>query len=524
MTLLKAWNEKWPNIRVSKAAGTGEKGVLDAGAVKSIEVDKLFDTLNHAQTTIGQAVLYRSLVQPLDDRQSIQDKQAALKEIQDNAELKAALERLVSQATKDESYFHKLLFGLFLGASGTAREDSDIEGYGYVQYRRGTRYIMNFIKGVENLEQPKSNYLKELFESVKTFTKTRTYALMAGPVYITEKGIQSQIDRKGFSPAIIFKPQMLKPMLLAMILASLLVVNVFVPIGFFSFSPMVGIFLIPLSLIYFPIIGGFDRDSCIKPLREEFRKSDELGQALDILGRIDELLSLLNYAEQSEKPMVMPELIAAEHHKINLQAAKNPILSKADASYVGNDFVLDGEKLVLITGPNSGGKTAFCKTVTQIQLLAQLGSYVPAVSATLSVADKIFYQAPELSQLEDGEGRFGTELKRTRDIFLATTAKSLVVLDELSEGTTFEEKMETSANVLEGFYQKGNNTLLITHNHQLVDYFMKKRMGFALQVEFLDEEPTHKLISGISRVSHAHRVAKKIGFSKEDIAGYLAKS
>jgi DNA mismatch repair ATPase MutS len=142
----------------------------------------------------------------------------------------------------------------------------------------------------------------------------------------------------------------------------------------------------------------------------------------------------------------------------------------------------------------------------------------------LSVADKIFYQAPEISHLDDGEGRFGTELKRTKDIFLASTAKSLVVLDELSEGTTFEEKMESSANVLGGFYRKGNNTILITHNHQLVDVFIDKDEGVARQVEFANELPTYKLIAGISRVSHADRVAKKIGFSKEDIDNYLADS
>ena len=286
---------------------------------------------------------------------------------------------------------------------------------------------------------------------------------------------------------------------------------------------MVAIFLVPMMLIYFPIIGGFDRDSCIKPLREEYRQSTDVGGVLDALGKLDELLSLVKYAE-SDEALALPELVIAEHHKISLKNAKNPVLSKVDVTYVGNDFELDHEKLVLITGPNSGGKTAFCKTVTQIQLLAQIGSYVPADSATLTVADKIFYQAPEISHLDDGEGRFGSELKRTKAIFLATTAKSLVVLDEIAEGTTFEEKMETSTNVLNGFYQKGNSTMLITHNHQLVDHFVEQRTGIALQVEFVNEDPSYKLVPGISRVSHADRVAKKIGFSKEDIAGYLADS
>ena len=68
------------------------------------------------------------------------------------------------------------------------------------------------------------------------------------------------------------------------------------------------------------------------------------------------------------------------------------------------------------------------------------------------------------------------------------------------------------------------NTVLITHNHQLVDVFINKGEGIAKQVEFANEQPTYKLIEGISRVSHADRVAKKIGFSKEDIEGYLADS
>ncbi len=107
---------------------------------------------------------------------------------------------------------------------------------------------------------------------------------------------------------------------------------------------------------------------------------------------------------------------------------------------------------------------------------------------------------------------------------MAKTAKSLIVLDELSEGTTFEEKMESSSNVLDGFFRKGNSTILITHNLQLVDLFIDKGVGIAKQVEFKNDEPTYSLIDGISRVSHADRIAKKIGFSKQDIDNYLTDS
>ena len=139
----------------------------------------------------------------------------------------------------------------------------------------------------------------------------------------------------------------------------------------------------------------------------------------------------------------------------------------------------------------------------------------------MTVADHIYYQAPEISQLADGEGRFGTELRRTKAIFLAATPKSLVIMDELSEGTTHEEKIEISKTILDGFSKKGNSTLLITHNHALVDQYQKDPLALGQQVEFKDDQPTYRLIEGISRVSHAQRVAEKIGFGKADIDRHL---
>ncbi len=243
---------------------------------------------------------------------------------------------------------------------------------------------------------------------------------------------------------------------------------------------------------------------------------------MDALGFLDELLSLIRFKEAFGHPMVLPKLIEADRHQLKVREVRNPILGKANPDYVGNDLDLGDARLTLVTGPNSGGKTAFCKTLAQTQLLSQIGGYVPAVAMKLTVADRIFYQAPEISHLADGEGRFGTELRRTKEIFLAATPRSLVIMDELSEGTTHEEKIEISMDILDGFRQKGNNTLLITHNHELVDRYQQKGIGLAIQVEFKNEQPTYRVVEGISRVSHADRVARKIGFSREDIARYLS--
>ncbi len=526
--ILQSWNDQWPVVRSSQPLPTGE-GVVDQGAFNTIEVDELFDTVNYASTLAGQSVLYRSLSQPMSDQAAIAAKQQAVQEIRDNPAVRENIENIVASAAATEKRLYVLLFGEFLGGFGTAREENQIEGYGYKQYKRGIRFVLELVGAIYNSGTPQSPYLQSVFNKIGNFAQSNDYSLMVGPVYNSEKGIQSKEERKNsFSPATIFRPTLFKPLLITLVVAAIWALMHVFPTDMFEVSrdglSIASVFFLPLTLIYIPVVGGYDRDNCIIPLRNIFRQSQALGEMLDGLGQLDELLAFIKYAENYGSDVALPETHVGERHDIKLVAAKNPVLGHKNPAYVGNDFIMDRARLVCVTGPNSGGKTAFCKTITQIQLLAQIGCFVPAKSASLCVADRIFYQAPEISHLDDGEGRFGTELKRTRDIFLATTGSSLVVLDEMAEGTTFEEKMQSSVDVLDGFYRKGNSTILITHNHQLVDVFVKRKVADPKQVEFADDMPTFKLIPGISRVSHADRVAKKIGFSKQDIDNYLAKS
>ena len=525
--ILQSWTGAWPEVRASQPLPTGA-GVLDQGGFNTIEVDELFENVNYAATVAGQTVLYRSLTQPLADLDAINAKQAALREILSAPGVRANVENIVNNAAAQESRLHVLLFGEFLGSFGTARELHHIEGYGYKQYSRGIRFVLNLVAAIQGSETPQSPYLQEIFNKIGNFAQSNEYSLMIGPVYNSEKGLQSKEERKhSLSPATIFRPTLFKPLLISLLVAALWGLIEFFPGDMFKIGrdgiAVGSVFFLPLLLVYIPVVGGYDRDNCIMPLRTLYRHSKALGELLDGLGQLDELLAFIKYAENYGSATVLPEMIAGDQHSMKLQDAKNPVLGNANPAYVGNDFTMHDERLLCITGPNSGGKTAFCKTITQIQILAQIGCFVPAATAVLTVADRIFYQAPEISHLDDGEGRFGTELKRTRDIFVASTSHSLVVLDEMAEGTTFEEKMQSSTDVLDGFYRKANSTILITHNHQLVDVFVKRRITTPWQVEFADDLPTFKLVPGISRVSHADRVAKKIGFSKQDIDNYLAK-
>jgi DNA mismatch repair ATPase MutS len=267
----------------------------------------------------------------------------------------------------------------------------------------------------------------------------------------------------------------------------------------------------------------FDRKYFISPLKEIYKNNSDIERNIQAVGMLDELLSFYKYSRSIKGDMVLPKVTQADTHYFIAKKVRNPILTKGNPNFIPNDVRLDKQKLTIITGANSGGKTTYCKTISQMQLLAQIGCYVPAEEAELGIADKILYQAPISDSIMDAEGRFGTELKRTKDIFFKTTPRSLVVLDELVEATTYEEKMEISCAIMDGFSKIGSTTILVTHNHELAAKLHQEGKSYNLQVEFKHKKPTHRLISGIAKESHAELVAEKLGFSSRDIDKYLRK-
>lgn len=522
-TLLQGDSTLPPRIPSVEPAASGE-GVIDEATFRAIEVNELFQALDYAHTRIGQAVLYRSLARPLDDAGLIKAKQDALRELEQRPELRGTLEQLLTEAARREPDFWGLLFGEFLGLAGRPAHALEFGGYGYDQYRSGTRFMLDLALQANVFPEVESEYLRSLLQTLRDFAKSRAHALMQGPVYRSEQGLLTKAEKRWYIPAVIFKPTLFKPVGITLLILVLLGLMEFAPIVLdlaSSIAPVFWLFLLPLGMVYVPIVGGFDRDGCIYPLRDTFKRAAEVQAALDALGQLDELMSFARFKEAYGHPVSLPVLLPGARHTLKMHGLRNPVLGKNNPDYVANDLTLTEERLTFVTGPNSGGKTAFCKTLAQCQLLAQIGCYVPADKAELAVADRIFYQVPEISHLSDGEGRFGAELKRTKAIFVASSARSLVILDELSEGTTHEEKIAISTDILDGFREKGATTLLITHNHELVEHFQSRQVGLARQVEFKHEQPTYRLIEGISKVSHADRVARKIGFAKDDIARML---
>ncbi|HIL93413.1 MAG TPA: DNA mismatch repair protein MutS [Cycloclasticus sp.] len=496
-------------------------GLIDHNSYAVIEVDKLLDTVDHAQTLVGKDTLHKAFSQHVLTPVEIEAKQQALKELAEDDELRASVDQLLKKAAENEGSFYRLLVSNFVGFIYSPDEDRlEQAGYGYRLYDQASTFLPKVVEEAKEIKQPKSAYIQGLLDELKQFVETRPYKLMAGPVYMLLGKFLLKDERSWRTPAIKLRTSFFKPMMFPLVF----LISVLMPyILNISMAQFTVFSLIPFIILvfYVPLVGDFDKHSFIIPLRRLFARSSEVERAVQVIGQLDELMSYHLYAEKCVYKTILPNMVVADRQYIEIESAVNPVLGFADKQYVANDFDTSQHNLAFFTGPNSGGKTAFCKTLAQIQLLSQVGCYVPAEAARLTVADRVFYQTPEINSLDHDVGRFGTELKRTRDIFIAATPNSLVILDELAEGTTHKEKLETSLMILEAFKKLGSLTILVTHNHELAEHYLDGDLAVFRQVEFDGERPTHRFVNGVSIVSHADLVARSVGFSKEDIERIL---
>jgi DNA mismatch repair protein MutS len=140
-------------------------------------------------------------------------------------------------------------------------------------------------------------------------------------------------------------------------------------------------------------------------------------------------------------------------------------------TFVPNDTRLDpaAEQLVLITGPNMAGKSTYMRQVAQIALLAQIGGFVPAKSATIGVCDRVFTRVGASDNLSRGDSTFMVEMRETASILGKATRRSLVVLDEVGRGTSTFDGVSIAWAVAEFLHDAiGARTLFATHYHELV--------------------------------------------------------
>ena len=187
--------------------------------------------------------------------------------------------------------------------------------------------------------------------------------------------------------------------------------------------------------------------------------------ALDVLAALAETASLGNYT----KPQIHAgdELIATE--------ARHPVVERlAPDAFVPNDVTLDAgsHQLVILTGPNMGGKSTYLRQTALLCLMAQAGSFVPARTAKLPVVDRVFARVGASDNIARGQSTFMVEMQETANILHCATSRSLVILDEIGRGTATFDGLSLAWAVAE--YLASNpkarpKTIFATHYHELTD-------------------------------------------------------
>lgn len=200
--------------------------------------------------------------------------------------------------------------------------------------------------------------------------------------------------------------------------------------------------------------------------------SDSISRLAGAIARVDVFAGLANVAVRHG--YVRP--ILDEGSAINIVGGRHPVVERVlDAEgFVPNDAALDADdaQIMLITGPNMAGKSTYIRQVAVIVLMAQLGSFVPATSASIGLVDRIFTRVGLQDDLATGQSTFMVEMVETAAILNQATWRSLVILDEIGRGTSTYDGLSIARAVVEHLHNNPRvscKTLFATHYHELTE-------------------------------------------------------
>ena len=201
-------------------------------------------------------------------------------------------------------------------------------------------------------------------------------------------------------------------------------------------------------------------------------KLDEVQRTAVALATLDVLASFANVALSNN--YTKPEI--AIDGVINIKNGRHPVveLTLQDEMFVPNDTYLDlsSNRMAIITGPNMSGKSTYMRQVALITLMAQIGSFVPADYAKVSVVDQIFTRVGASDDLSAGQSTFMVEMSEVAEIVKHATKNSLVILDEVGRGTSTFDGISIARSVAEYIADPkliGCKTLFATHYHELIE-------------------------------------------------------
>ncbi len=266
-------------------------------------------------------------------------------------------------------------------------------------------------------------------------------------------------------------------------------------------------------------------DDIITRFIEQIRSiADDLLSSADLLADADVWISLASVADKYSwtRPQITEncafEIIGERHPVIE------SVLRTRGDNFVQNDCNLNTTPIALLTGPNMAGKSTYLRQNAIIVVLAHLGSFVPAQSATIGICDQLFSRVGASDNLAAGQSTFMVEMSETANILNRATNRSFIIFDEIGRGTATYDGMAIAQAVLEYLNELCPRTLFATHYHELTGLvtngYLANASCLTIDVREHNNEIIfmHRIISGVANRSYGIQVAKMAGMPASVVA------
>ena len=267
------------------------------------------------------------------------------------------------------------------------------------------------------------------------------------------------------------------------------------------------------------ILKRKEREEILRILKEASEvikeKADELINSLWNFSQIEFIFSKMNFCARNgfNKQNIV------NSQELNLKRAYNPLIDKDVV--VKNDVILDNKgNSLIITGPNTGGKTVILKTVGLCVYLSHLGFYIPALEeSTVGFFEDVFVDVGDEQSIENNLSTFSSHMTNIIDILNKTNDKSIILLDELCSGTDPSEGAVLSIALLEKFKNLNATMLCTTHYPEIKNYCFESEYykNSSMEFDFEKLKPTYRFIIGLPGKSNAINISAKLGLEQSII-------
>lgn len=242
----------------------------------------------------------------------------------------------------------------------------------------------------------------------------------------------------------------------------------------------------------------------------------EIAENYRLLGEFDFASAKARYAQQlrATEPRI------SQKNQLYLRQAWHPLLDQQQA--VRNDIMLGQDyQTIVITGPNTGGKTITLKTLGLIQLMGQSGLFIPAYEGSrLGIFAEIFADIGDEQSIEQSLSTFSSHMTNIVSILKDSNHQSLVLLDELGAGTDPQEGAALAIAILDALAASGAEVVATTHYPELKAYAFERPAAINASMEFNSQtlEPTYRLLVGVPGQSNAFEISQRLGLPLEIVA------